>query len=131
MAGSTNGRSCTVLYFASARDAAGVAQDAVALDDVATAASSGSDASVKPARGVCTVLSFLTNKSMLVTLRSLIAHVVSKHAGLASVLKTAMVAVNMDYVDRELWIPLADLLVAVDQPDLDVKAGDEIAIIPP
>ncbi|RKP06341.1 sulfur carrier protein this [Thamnocephalis sphaerospora] len=83
-----------VLYFASAREAAGTAEEAIALPS--------SEQDGKAA----------------MTLQALLELVVARHVSLQPLMITALVAVNMEYVE-------GDTAAVLLQP------GDEVAIIPP
>ncbi|KAJ1560113.1 hypothetical protein HK405_008178 [Cladochytrium tenue] len=115
-----------VLYFAAARDAAaGARAEDVPIATIAAA----SDPAASPA-------------ASSVPLPSLLDHLVARHPPLAVVLPAAAIAVNLDYVDgggdgvtsddgdpaalRPFGAAAAGRLDGVR-----VKAGDEVAIIPP
>ncbi|KAJ3209630.1 hypothetical protein HDU67_006037 [Dinochytrium kinnereticum] len=96
-----------VLYFASARDAAGTASETIDL-----AAGSGPDAPPKN------------------TLRDVVAMLKSRHPDLEAVLSTAMIAVNQEYVERDLWANTVKASLS-QAPESFVQDGDEVGVIPP
>ncbi|KAI9592481.1 hypothetical protein BDF19DRAFT_425295 [Syncephalis fuscata] len=84
-----------ILYFASARDATDVAEEEVTLSNNVQSESTVSS----------------------ITLGRLLAIAVEQHPALAKCLQTAVIAVNMEYIDKDEHRVLV--------------AGDEVAIIPP
>ncbi|KAJ3109460.1 hypothetical protein HDU96_007224 [Phlyctochytrium bullatum] len=97
-----------VLYFASAKDAAGTAEEI--LDIPATA-----------------------SRKNVASLRELAAELERRHPQIAPVLKTCMLAVNLDYVENGLWKEVDGKTLDVDAlpPQAFVTDGDEVGVIPP
>ncbi|KAJ3107848.1 Methyltransferase-like protein 10 [Phlyctochytrium planicorne] len=116
-----------VLYFASAKDAAETSSETVTATDSTipqaseSSTSTSSSPSVKP------------NKPRS-TLRALVRHLVELHPDLTPILKTAMVSVNLEYVDRDLWMHSEDgaadglrqeYLVGDAQPGMELADSSE------
>ncbi|RKO86431.1 hypothetical protein BDK51DRAFT_44253 [Blyttiomyces helicus] len=54
-----------------------------------------------------------------VSVPEIVSQILSRHSALEAILDTAMVAVNLEYVDKE------------GSDGVLIKAGDEVALIPP
>ncbi|KAI9315784.1 hypothetical protein DFJ73DRAFT_632233 [Zopfochytrium polystomum] len=97
-----------LLYFATAKDAAsGRTSEDIAVTDLESA----NQAPTKDSVPLSHLLQFIT----------------ARHPDLSSILATAMIAINLEYVDREhLWDENGYRTDGVV-----VKDGDEVAVIPP
>ncbi|KAJ1566804.1 hypothetical protein HK096_000335 [Nowakowskiella sp. JEL0078] len=102
-----------VLYFASSRDSTGISEEVYVLDGMERCS-----------------LSELTWKLL------------SRHEELRLSLKSFLIAVNLEYVERTAWLPALERLLENMQvsdlysgfweiPLFFLKDGDEVAIIPP
>jgi molybdopterin converting factor small subunit len=110
--------SVKILYFAASKDASGTPEEYIDL------------ATINRILPGSTSTSSSSSESQ-VSLQDLLNYILDQHPNLTSILDTAMVALNMEYVQRERgWLKLdADTVPAESQ--VWVKAGDEVAIIPP
>lgn len=89
----------TILYFAAAKDATGVPQDSITLP---------------------------TGKTTL-TVPELIEKLIAKHPQLAKIFDAAMLAVNMEYVNKD-GTPTEG---GKGSAPVEIKPEDEVAVIPP
>lgn len=94
-----------VLYFARAREVAGVAEEEVQLEEEGVQLGAGA-----PSPAAAAAASTCSSEG----LREQLAR---RHPGLASVLRTCVLAVNQEYVRQGERVALAQ--------------GDEVAVIPP
>ncbi|KAJ3413043.1 hypothetical protein HDV05_008564 [Chytridiales sp. JEL 0842] len=106
--------SVQVLYFAASRDATGTPQESIKLSDVTTS----------------TTTNRSTTTTTQIPLDDLLLYMHRRHPGLKKLLETAMIAINMEYVQRESgWLELDSN--ASSRETVWVKEGDEVAVIPP
>ncbi|KAJ3127495.1 hypothetical protein HK098_006273 [Nowakowskiella sp. JEL0407] len=101
--------SCSVLFFASARDATGTDSTSISFNNPAS-------------------------------LADIACMLVVEYPSLKKVLASAMLAVNDEYVDRDMWFPAYSAMlesksgpadIKVGEKRFEVKDGNEIAVIPP
>ena len=91
----------SVLYFAASRDATGTSRETVELRGGGGATGGGGAGAAHPPPTTDTLLSLL----------------VARHPALEAVLRSCVLALNLDYVSRGEGVPLRD--------------GDEVAVVPP